>query len=185
MSMTELTSNPNCLCHGEDRLEKLLELPQARAKETTARQLLSLVEAETGWANLNLELGRVFVVDSVCSECDRHIELNRVLYRVRDVDIVCPTCSITCPTCEHVSIGQPDCPNCGQQDISEPRLVTFHTISPGETDMEPYLDYTLADLGIPPLHILTINNQAGQRLNVELTGDLASLWGESSFKNFK
>ncbi len=44
--MVELTLNPDCLCHGEDRFEQVLELAQARVAETTARQLLAMVEAD-------------------------------------------------------------------------------------------------------------------------------------------
>jgi adenylyltransferase/sulfurtransferase len=180
MTMMERTLNPNCLCHEEDRIEQVLELPEARAAQTTARQLLSMVELEMDWHDLNLELGRIFVIEAVCSQCEQRQILNRPLYRVRDVDTVCPTCAVTCPTCGFVSTGQPDCPNCGQQDISEPHLVTFHTLSIGDEISETYLDYTLADLGIPPLHVLTVISSEEQRINVELSGDLDSLWEETS-----
>jgi molybdopterin/thiamine biosynthesis adenylyltransferase len=174
--MTELTLNPACLCHGEDRLEQVVELSKARARETTPRQLLEMVEVKPGVGDLTLDLGRTFVMEAICSRCERHIELNRPLYRVRDVDAVCPTCTITCPTCGFVSVGKADCPNCGQQDISELRLETFHVLSLGDPRIEPFLDYPLADLGIPPLHVLRICKSQGQCINAELTGDLASLW---------
>lgn len=176
MRMVELTHNPDCLCHGEDRLEEIILLPEARAKTTTARELLAMIEAETGLAQLRLNLGRTFVIKAICARCDRYIEINRPLYRVRDVDTVCPTCEVTCPTCGFVSVGQPDCPNCEQPDISELRLETFHTLAAGESITVPFLDYTLSDLGIPSLHILTVESEAGQSINVELSGDLASLW---------
>ncbi len=176
MAMTELTLNPNCLCHGEERLEPVLELAGACAAKTTARQLLTLVKAETGWSDLNLELGRLFVVEAVCPQCDRRIQLNRPLFRVRDVEIICPDCAVTCPTCGFSSVGQPDCPNCGQPDISEPRLTTFHTLASNDSLSALYLDYTLVDLGIPTLHILAVRDSEGQHINVELSGDLASLW---------
>ncbi len=176
MTMTELTCNPNCLCHGEGRFGEILELAEACAETTTARKLLSLVEGQTGWSNLSLELGRVFVIETVCPQCERPKRLNKTLFKVRDVDIVCAECPVTCPTCGFVSVGKPDCSNCKQQDISEPRLVTFHTLSADDELTEPFLDYTLADLGIPPLHILSVSDDGGQRINVELSGDLASLW---------
>lgn len=129
-----------------------------------------------GWDDLRLELGRAFVMEAICPQCDRHIELDRALCRLRDVDAICPICKVTCPTCGFVCVGQPDCPNCGQVDINELRLETFHTLSADDPTTEPFLDYSLTDLGIPPLHILTVRSGDGQRVNVELTGDLPSLW---------
>lgn len=172
MTTMELTLNPACLCHSEDRFEHVLELDEARASETTARQLIAMVEANTGVSNLRLELGRTFVVEAICSQCNQHIDLRRPLYRVRDIDAVCPTCKVTCPSCGAISEGQPDCPNCGQADISELRLLTFHTLSAAEPEMDPFLDYTLANLGIPPLHIVRVLSESVQHFNVELTGDL-------------
>lgn len=176
LAMNELTHNPDCLCHGEDRFGDVLELSEARAVETTARQLLAMVEAETDLSDLSLELGRTFVIDAVCSQCGRQIGLHLPLHRVRDVDAVCPSCEVTCPTCGATSVGQPDCPNCGQQDISELRLETLHTLSPSDATAVPFLDHTLAELGIPPLHVLTVRSETGQSVNVELSGDLAALW---------
>lgn len=179
MTTIERTLNPTCLCHGEDRFERVLELTEACAAQTTARQLLSRVELEMDWHDLHLELGRIFVVEAVCSQCEQHQVLNRPLYQVRDIDTVCPTCAVTCPTCGFISAGRPDCSNCGQPDISEPSLVTFHTISAKDEISSAYLDYSLTDLGIPSLHVLTVIGGEGQRINVELSGDLNALWQET------
>lgn len=178
MSMTVLTPNPNCLCHGEDRFGEVLELTNARAEEMTARQLLTLIKAETGWADMTLALGYYFVVEAVCPTCKHRTKLGRPLFKIRDVEVVCPTCSITCPTCKFISVGLPDCPNCGRESISVPPLTKFQYLSLNESEYEPYLDYLLADLGVPALHILTISNHEGERISVELTGDLESLWSE-------
>jgi adenylyltransferase/sulfurtransferase len=174
--MTDLPLNPTCLCHEEDRFDQVLELPEVTANKTTARQLLEMAEIGMALKNPSLELGRSFVVEAICSQCGRHIVLNRPLYKLRDLDAVCPYCEVTCPACGFVSVGHPDCPNCGHADISELRLETFHTLSRNDPAIEPFLDYTLMELGIPPLHILSIRNGEGHRVNVELTGDLASLW---------
>lgn len=174
--MINLPLNPTCLCHGEDRFEKVLELSEATAEKTTVGQLLQMAENDMGFCNPSLELGRPFVIEAICSQCDRHIVLNRPLYKLRDVDAICPYCEVVCPACGTVSVGQPDCPNCGHADISELRLETFHTLSKNDPTTEPFLDYTMMALGIPSLHILTIRSEDGQRINVELTGDLTSLW---------
>jgi len=176
MATIELAQNPSCLCHHEDRYDDVLELEQARAEKTTARQLLEMVIDVTGWQSVRIELGRKFVVSATCSQCGRDLDICRPLYLVQDKDVVCPSCEVVCPTCGFVSIGQPDCPNCGQQDISELQLRNIHTISIGDPKAEPFLDYALIQLGIPPLHILKARNEAGESIDIELSGDLASLW---------
>lgn len=176
MATIELAQNPDCLCHHEDRYDKVLEISQAQAAKTTARQLLKMIMAETGWQTVRLELGRRFVMGATCSQCGRYLEICRPLHLVQDKDVVCPSCEVTCPACGFKSVGQPDCPNCGQQDISELQLHALHTISIGDLDAEPFLDFELIRLGIPPLHIVKARNEVGESIYVEISGDLASLW---------
>lgn len=178
VSIIELAQNPNCLCHHEDRIDRVLELVQAQASKTTVRQLLEMITAETGWQSVRLELGRRFVIGAICSQCGRHMEICRPLHLVQDKDAVCPLCEVTCPTCGFRTIGQPDCPNCGQQDISELQLHDFHTISIGDLDVQPFLDYELVRLGIPPLHIVKARNELGENISVEISGDRALLWSK-------
>lgn len=176
MIMTELTTNAHCLCHSEDRYEPVLELPDATAHQTTIRQLLDMTAAATGFKPSSVELGRMFVIASTCPYCQRITPIQRPLFQVHDVDIVCPFCEITCPTCGMVSVGQPDCPNCHQPDISEPKLEMFDMLTIDTQDQATFLDSTLVNLGIPPLHILRVRNQQGETMYVELTGDLKQLW---------
>jgi hypothetical protein len=62
-----------------------------------------------------------------------------------------------------VSFEAAHCPNCSNmREVKMTHLIT------GE---EPFLDRTLASLGIPPLHILRANNTQEYRF-YELTGDL-------------
>jgi hypothetical protein len=42
--------------------------------------------------------------------------------------------------------------------------------------LNSYLDYTLASLGIPPLHIVRIQSHSGASVYVELSGDAQQLW---------
>lgn len=176
MTTNELSLNPNCLCHGEVRFEPVLEMEEAKACETTARHLLELVRAKTNDGDLQIQLGYNFVIGAVCAQCGQNREILQPLFKVRDTDAVCPTCKVTCPTCGYISVAQPDCPNCEQQDISELRLEVFHTLSEGNQSVNTFLDYTLSELGIPPLHIITIKGDNGRPTFVELSGDLASVW---------
>ena len=174
--MNEVPVNPHCLCHNEPPWQNIVPLPEAKAEYTTARQLLTMVETTTGQTNLTLDIGRTFIIGAVCHQCDRYTKIHRPRYLVRDVDTVCPTCEIRCPTCGHVSIGHPDCPNCEQPDIYEPRLETLHTLNISHDISQPFLDATLAELGIPPLHILNVSTEQGEVFLIELTGDSESLW---------
>ena len=63
-----------------------------------------------------------------------------------------------------VSFEAAHCPNCGQ--MREVKMT--HQI----TGAEPFLDRTLASLGVPPLQILRAHNAEEYRF-YELTGDLA------------
>jgi adenylyltransferase/sulfurtransferase len=176
MTTTELTLNHSCLCHNEDRIDKLVELESASAHITTARELLEMVNYATGWKESSLELGRLFAIEAICPHCLQTIKLNRPLFKVHDVDVVCRSCEIRCPTCGAISIGEPDCPNCGQEDISEPHISTIDTLNSYSFELRQYLDYTLTNLGIPPLHIVRVHNQSNDFVYVELSGDEKQLW---------
>jgi hypothetical protein len=81
--------------------------------------------------------------------------------------------SLKCPSCHtfeqvlkpisDVSFESAHCPSCGT--LRETHMT--HVI----TGQEPFLDQTLASLGIPPLHILRAFNTQEYRF-YELTGDL-------------
>jgi adenylyltransferase/sulfurtransferase len=174
VSIREMPVNPDCLCHGEERLD-VLELPAVQAKNTTIRQLIKMVEELLQIPIESVNLGRDFVTQAICDQCGGAREINRPLYLTRDIDVVCLHCEVECPSCHKINIGVPDCPNCGQVDISEPRLNKFHTISINDLLNQIYLDYKLFDLGIPLLHILELKTSQGESLWVELTGDLANL----------
>lgn len=176
MITTELTVNSDCLCHGEDRVDNLLELEDASAHLTTVRELFEMVNDATGWESSSLELGRVFAIEATCPQCLQITKLNRPLFEVRDIDVVCRDCEVRCPTCGAISIGAPDCPNCGQTDISVPNIYTVHRLDPYAPELHSYLEYTLANLGIPPLHIMRVCNASGESVYVELSDDAKQFW---------
>lgn len=176
MMTTELTVNTSCLCHGENRIDKPLELKNASANLTTVHELLEMVNQATGWNESSLELGRLIAVKATCSQCLQTIELNRPLFQVRDMDVVCRSCEIRCPTCGAISVGEADCPNCGQTDISEPHIQTVEILDTNVIEGNAYMDYSLENLGIPPLHVMRAHNPHGDSIYVELSGDAKELW---------
>ena len=170
MYMLDLTVNGECASHGEDRLDEILELPDACAETTTARQLLQMVGEN--WEVL--ELGRSFIFKAVCPYCENEILLDKPLYQIQDTDVVCPNCSVRCPTCGTVNKGVPDCQNCGQRDIYEPNLIGFDQLTYEDPLSSMYLDWPLGRLGIPKLHVLTIRDRHWKKRHVELTGDVSA-----------
>ncbi len=181
LMVVQLTVNPDCLCHNyQSRYEEVVELAWASADTTSARDLLRFAQDELGIESPCLELGRDFAVEAVCPICNLRSRLGKPGFRVTDLELACPVCEVTCPLCGTRSRGVPDCPNCGQTDINERRLVTFHQLRLDREEIEPFLDYPLINLGIPRLHVLQIKDGAGNRTLVELSGDLESAFGASA-----
>lgn len=172
LTLNTLTLNNQCLCHGEERYHDVVELKSAKATQTTPRQLIELVESHSGKKDLTLEIGRTFVIEAVCDQCQIHLRIERPLYLVKDMDAVCPNCAVICPSCDTANVGRADCSNCGQANISELQLTTFHTLANQDALTHAFLDKPLAELGVPPLHVLTLTDPAGFKIMVELTGDL-------------
>lgn len=122
-----------------------------RADSTSAAELLRVVHADLG-------------PDSVL-ELDQELVLS----------LRCPSCgleeSLVQPIAD-VSFEAAHCPNCGV--LRETDLT--HTLN----GSEPFLDRSLASLGVPPLHILRAYNAEEFRF-YELTGDLADALHFSHF----
>lgn len=180
MSMTALTRNETCNGHAEPRYGEVLELADATAAATTAGALLARVLTTMGWAQARVELGREFVLAATCASCGRRRTVERPLHRLSDVELACPDCAVTCPTCGEVSTGAVDCPNCGQPDIFEPLLESINALSTLDEAYETFADRPLAALGIPPLDVLRLIGDERRDVYVELTGDAAELWQPQS-----
>ncbi len=172
--LIDLSVNPKCLCHQEQNNEDIIEFPEA-TNESKLADFFDLLHEKIGAGMINIDLSCVFVIDSTCPYCERIIPVNRPKHKVRDVDIVCSTCEVICPTCGSKNVRTPDCRNCGQEDIYEPRLKTFRQILEQSDLFLAYKEYKLKDFGVPLLQILRINlNQ--QEYFVELTGDIPKIW---------
>jgi len=129
---------------------EISELP-ARAESMTMQDLLSIARSDLG--------------------PDAIIELDQELI----ISLKCPTCKtvekILRPISE-VSFESAHCPVCGNMRETE----MTHTII-GE---EPFLHHTLANLGVPPLHILRAYNTQEYRF-YELSADMGEALHFSDF----
>lgn len=146
-SVVRLPVREDCFAHSPLDLTKLIELPEASARSTTAAQLLSIARQHLGEGAvivLNYEL----CVEMRCPQCHTSTRMlcpERKLYREQ----------LNCDRCER-----------------DRYLVTTHTLGGSPTDYEEnFLDTTLIDLGMPALEIVEARGQNGASFYLELTGD--------------
>jgi molybdopterin/thiamine biosynthesis adenylyltransferase/DNA-binding transcriptional regulator YhcF (GntR family) len=120
----------------------ITELPDHRATDTTLAQMLEVARGELGQEAV-LELDQEIVLALECHTCYTVTEVLKPVSRV--------------------SLEEGRCPGCGE-------LREVH-MSHAITGDEPFLDRTLLNIGVPPLHILRARNSMEYRF-FELTGDL-------------
>ncbi len=130
----------------------ITELPLS-AKTATVAELLQIIRIDLG--------------DEAVIELDQEIVL----------ELECQTCKTsenTVSPMSEVSFEAAHCPNCGNmREVKMTHLIT------GD---ESFLHHTLASIGIPPLHILRVNNTEEYRF-YELTGDLKETLHFTDFDN--
>ena len=129
------------MCMSHNRLEPIVELPEATAEATTLQDLLDIAREKLGETAV-LEFDGELVVDFTCPECDNHEYVFQRMARLYDAAAACP--------------------NCG----TKRDMHLTHRISGDEA----YLDRTLAEVDVPPLAIVRARSDS-QRLYLELTGD--------------
>ncbi|AEP10907.1 MULTISPECIES: HesA/MoeB/ThiF family protein [Chloracidobacterium] len=165
----QLPYDPHCLAHG--RLGSVVELPIGA--DASLRQTLDVLEAHFGHG-VTVHLDRRYIRRIGCRRCGRPLLVQRPAHRIYDDELVCA-----------------DCPSPGDFAISEamPQVATADsyieivTCFTGDTfGGVPMTDEderrTLRQLGIPPLHILTVEDRCGRRWSCELTGDVATVLGD-------
>jgi molybdopterin/thiamine biosynthesis adenylyltransferase/DNA-binding transcriptional regulator YhcF (GntR family) len=121
---------------------EITELEDNRAADTTLGRMLEIASADLG-KDAVLELDQEIVLSLHCHACQTVSEVLKPVSRV--------------------SLEEGRCPACGE--LREVQMT--HVI----TGNEPFLDRTLVQIGVPPLHILRARNSEEYRF-YELTGDL-------------
>jgi adenylyltransferase/sulfurtransferase len=131
-------------CLGHDALPEVLALREA-SSDLTADQLRELLREKLR-AEVEVELDREVLLAMKCPACGEHTWKGKPLFRVSYPESLCPRCG------------------------AERDLQLTHRL-----DGQPSLGgIRLADLGIPPLHILTARERGGRTWSFELTGDAAA-----------
>jgi adenylyltransferase/sulfurtransferase len=133
-------------CLSHDTYERIEEMPWSAAG-TRVREVVDTVHARLGSAAV-IELEREIVATLECRICRTEDPMYQPLTRLTEADARCPACG----------------------EMRWPDLT--HTL---EADA-PYADRTLAEMGIPPLDIIT-GREGFERVHFELTGDRAALLG--------
>ena len=172
--LIDLSRNQNCLCHQETPFSNVIQFENI-CYQTPLQEFFNILHERFGPNPLTIDLERIFVMSADCPYCGKSISINKPLYRIKDNEVVCPDCEVICPTCGTKNKGVPDCVNCGQEDIYEPRLNKFTKISEQDDWYQANITTTLADVGVPPLQVLSILTEA-ERFLVELTGDKPMFW---------
>jgi molybdopterin/thiamine biosynthesis adenylyltransferase len=122
-----------------------LELPKHRADNTTLAEMLAVARTHLG-EDAVIELDYELVVTLKCYRCNVEERVLKPQGKVFVEDAICTSCE--------------------QAMIPE----TLHRI----TGTEDFLDSSLFELGIPPLHIVKATGDAGSKY-FELTGDVESV----------
>lgn len=142
----------NCPAHGWMdclRERKVFETP-LRAATSTLDELLATIRDQIGEAAyLSLEDDREVIVGLSCTECNQRRDVLELAGDLSEQEALCPGC------------GQPMAPD-------------VRSRFDGSEGLGPR---TLTELGLPPLHIVRgQNDETGEEVLVELTGDLEALF---------
>jgi len=133
-------------CLSHEYYKDIVELDKG-VETTTFRELLELAQKELGKDTI-LELDRDIVTKLECSKCKEKSTIFRVLGKIRLEEGKCPKC----------------------KEIRKVSMTNVVTLK------DEFIDKTLAEVGIPPFHIIGIRN--GKEIKYfELTQDLKKTLG--------
>jgi adenylyltransferase/sulfurtransferase len=167
----QLPYDPHCLAHG--RLETIVELPIG--VDASLKQTLEVLEEQFG-RDVTVYLGRRYIRRIACRRCGRTLWVHRPAHLLYDDELICTNC----PSTSVSAISSPQFLTSTVNSYIE--IVTQFTRNTfGEAPMTSEEErLTLRQLGVPPLHILTVEDSRGERWSCELTGDVAEVladWG--------
>jgi molybdopterin/thiamine biosynthesis adenylyltransferase len=134
-------------CYSHDTLDEVVALDES-VSTITCKKLLSRARKLLG-STAELELPREVLQKLVCPNCKKEEGVFASLGKVKAEKGWCPDCA-------HV-----------RRDV-----VTFHKIR----GSEPFIDRTLADIGVPPFDII-IARSGGRSIGLELAGDAKDVLG--------
>jgi molybdopterin/thiamine biosynthesis adenylyltransferase len=142
---------PRCPFHWQ--IGAVQELPELSCRLTAGAVVERLATLLGG--EVTIELGRDFLLTSRCKGCGEELRLWRPRHQVFEQELVCAGCQVA-----------------DRPLLVDPQVVRVRTVS-AQTAPE-VLDLTLAELGVPPLHVLEVQSASGPGW-VELSGDMPAV----------
>ena len=142
-----------CLHNDIQPAEQVIEMRECTSA-MTMEDFLAAVKKRIGRSvtvDLGEEQGRDFIYSAYCTCCGSEVAVNVPRFRFRDEMARCADCK-------------------GAEEESEP--IVNSTTSYSEASDPSLLCRTLEELGIPPLHVLTVFDEDDNLYEVELSGDL-------------
>jgi len=136
------TSDRSQDCEGHESFGEITEVPEFRAEQTSAQDLLTRFRGDTG-EDGSAELGREIVTELICPGCGGRQTLGEPI-RIVNEDLQ-------------------RCPQCGEVR----QMTTTHIVAGNES----YAKWPLSRLGIPALDVVEVRG-ATSAAWYELTGDL-------------
>lgn len=133
-------------CPSHETFDNIVEL-NLQSSKTTLKTILGYVQDHLG-SDAVLEFGKEIVTELQCQHCHTDEQLFKILGQVTENEGRCHVCG----------------------SMRMPRMT--HTI----TGSEPFLDLTLAEIGLPPFDIVT-GRSGLEMVHIELTGDLKYILG--------
>ncbi|MDW8217618.1 MAG: ThiF family adenylyltransferase [Acidobacteriota bacterium] len=168
-----LPYDPYCLAHG--RLETVIELPLGA--DATLEQTLDVLE-ETLGDGVQVHLDRRYIRRIACRRCGCSLVIERAAHQLYDDELICAPCQTANASAISESLRTPAKESYERESYIE--VVTrFSRHRFGDQPLtDDTAERTLRQLGIPPLHILTVEDRQGRYWSCELTGDLATTLGD-------
>ena len=141
-------------------IEDVLELENI-TQQSTMREFIAEARKRLGingllTVDLSDEQGRDYINSAYCGYCWDEVPVKVPRYKFKNEMAICEACK---------NISHTDEP-------STPVVLSVYCFNEAETDAE-VLDSTLAELGIPPLHVVRMFDEEENEYYVEMTGDLA------------
>lgn len=146
--VTGLPARHDCPAHATIDEQQIVELPAAKASQTTVRELLRAARAELQ-AEASIELNFELAVEMRCHTCRRAETVLAPKLKFYREQVRCQNCD------------------------GKAELITTNKLSGARELEQPLLDLPLARLGVPPLDILQARSANGASVYLELTGDAA------------
>lgn len=156
VGVINLPRRQDCYAHHTIKPEQIIELPEARAAQTTVGQLLQLVQEHLG-AGATLSLNFDLALSVSCKYCHQTKELLSPWDKLFSEDVCCP--------------------HCGREGVLDYGTDLINTINESQAHFAMLRDLPLSRIKIPPLDILMGTGADSTTAYFELTGDKQGLLG--------